>query len=95
MSSSTGVVGVMCFVPVGSQMGARCVTELTVSRGTARGHNGGRGASVRDLVEWVSSREYEPSSALGSTVRGVKTSSKGTWTTVSVTSSPAEVSQPE
>ena len=65
---------------------------LTVLKGTARGQNGGCGGPARGPVVWVSSRGSAPSSAPGPMARGVKTSWEETWSIVSVTSNPAEVS---
>lgn len=66
----------------------------TVRGRTVHGQSGGSGALVRGPAEWVSSRESEPSSDPALTARGVKTSLEETWSIASVTSSPAEVSQP-
>ena len=68
--------------------------EPTVQGGTVRGPSGASGGPVHAHVESASSRGSEPSSAPGPMVRGVKTSSGGTRSSASVTSGPAEVSQP-
>lgn len=54
-------------------MEVRYVWEPAVHGGTVHGQDGGSGVSVRDLVEWVSSRGSGPTSALGSMAHGVKT----------------------
>lgn len=73
------------------QMEARTAWVPAVRRGTARGQSGGRGAPVPGPVGWVSSTGSAPSSALGPTARGARTSWEETWSTASVTSGPAEV----
>lgn len=78
-----------------SQMEMRYVWEPIVRGGTVPGRSGGSGASVHDPVEWVSSRGSEPSSAPGPMAHGVRTSLEGIRNSASVTSGPAEVSQPE
>lgn len=66
----------------------------TAHGGTVHGQTGRSGAPVRGPAEWVSSRGSEPSSVPGPTAPGVRTSWEETWSIASVTSSPAEVSQP-
>lgn len=66
--------------------------KWTAHKGTARGWSGGNGGAVRVPVELVSSRGSELSGDLELMARGARILLQGTWSIVSVTSRPAEVS---